>query len=81
MSIPFLRRLVWGLIDFICTGAVAQGMGGGSIYAMSHIITSDLVPLAERPTYQSALVMVYALAAGIGPVMVSLANLMHVSNR
>lgn len=42
------------------------------MYTMSQVITSDLVPLAERPTYQSALVMVYALGAGIGPIIVSI---------
>ena len=50
---------------------VVQGLGGGCIYAMTQIITSDLVPLSERAAYQSALVMVYALAAGLGPFIVS----------
>ncbi len=50
---------------------VVQGLGGGCIYAMTQIVTSDLVPLSERAAYQSALVMVYALAAGIGPFVVS----------
>ncbi|KAI0751820.1 MFS general substrate transporter [Daedaleopsis nitida] len=56
-------------MNMMIAARVVQGMGGGCIYTMSQIITSDLVPLAERPTYQSALVMVYAFAAGVGPVV------------
>ncbi|KAI0686124.1 iron permease [Earliella scabrosa] len=56
-------------MDMLIAARVIQGMGGGSVYTMSQVITSDLVPLAERPTYQSALVMVYALGAGIGPII------------
>ena len=47
-----------------------QGIGGGATYAMTQIITSDLVPLSERPKYMSILVTVYAFASGIGPVIV-----------
>ncbi|RPD55107.1 iron permease [Lentinus tigrinus ALCF2SS1-6] len=54
-------------MSMLVAARVVQGLGGGCIYAMTQIITSDLVPLAERAAYQSALVMVYALAAGIGP--------------
>ncbi|TFK80209.1 MFS general substrate transporter, partial [Polyporus arcularius HHB13444] len=54
-------------MNMLVAARVIQGLGGGCIYAMTQIVTSDLVPLSERAAYQSALVMVYALAAGIGP--------------
>ncbi|TFK88335.1 MFS general substrate transporter [Polyporus arcularius HHB13444] len=54
-------------MNMLVAARVVQGLGGGCIYAMTQIVTSDLVPLSERAAYQSALVMVYALAAGIGP--------------
>ena len=37
---------------------------------MASIITSDLVPLAERGLYQGLLVLTWAFAAAIGPVIV-----------
>ena len=48
-----------------------QGMGGGGIINMTEIIVSDLVPLAERGLYQGILGLVWSLAAGIGPPIVS----------
>ena len=56
-----------------------QGIGGGAIYTLAQIITSDLVPLAERGAYQGLLVMAYAFAAGIGPVVVS--STIHIYQR
>ncbi|KAI0833798.1 iron permease [Trametes gibbosa] len=46
-----------------------QGMGGGGIINLSSIITSDLVPLAERGLYQGYLVLTWAFAAAIGPAV------------
>lgn len=37
---------------------------------MAEIIMADLVPLAERGVYQGFIVLVWALAAGVGPVIV-----------
>ncbi|KAJ6450091.1 iron permease [Mycena sanguinolenta] len=44
-----------------------QGIGGGGILTLSEIITSDLVPLAERGLYQGILALVWALACYSGP--------------
>jgi MFS family permease len=38
---------------------------------MTSIITSDLVPLAERGLYQGIIAATWALAASIGPPLVS----------
>ena len=46
-------------------------MGGGGIINLALIVVSDLVPLAERGVYQGFLVMTWALAAAIGPIIVS----------
>ena len=50
--------------------AAVQGIGGGGIINLASIITSDLVPLAERGLYQGLLVLTWAFAAAIGPVIV-----------
>ncbi|KAI9001454.1 iron permease [Trametes punicea] len=46
-----------------------QGIGGGGIINMASIIISDLIPLAERGAYQGLLVLTWAFAAAIGPVI------------
>ncbi|KAI0637536.1 iron permease [Trametes polyzona] len=56
-------------MDMLIAARVIQGIGGGSIINMAEIITSDLVPLAERGIYQGMIVLVWALAAGVGPVI------------
>lgn len=38
---------------------------------MSSIIVSDLVPLVERGAYQGIVVLAWAFAAAIGPIVVS----------
>ena len=48
-----------------------QGIGGGGIINLASIITSDLIPLAERGTYQGFLVMTWGFAAAMGPIIVS----------
>ena len=48
-----------------------QGIGGGGILNLTEVIISDLIPLAERGTYQGFLAMVWSLASGIGPPIVS----------
>ena len=47
-----------------------QGIGGGAILNLSDIITSDIVPLAERGLYQGLIGAVWALASGVGPPIV-----------
>ena len=46
-----------------------QGIGGGGIINLASIITSDLVPLAERGVYQGFLVLTWSFAAAIGPII------------
>ncbi len=48
-----------------------QGLGGGGIISLTEILTSDLVPLAERGLYQGMLALTWSFAAGIGPPIVS----------
>ena len=49
--------------------AAVQGIGGGGIINLASIITSDLIPLAERGVYQGFLVLTWAFAAAIGPII------------
>ncbi|KAJ7279698.1 iron permease [Mycena rebaudengoi] len=44
-----------------------QGLGGGGIIALSKILVSDLVPLAERGAYEGIISLVWAFASAIGP--------------
>ncbi|KAJ7254827.1 iron permease [Mycena rebaudengoi] len=44
-----------------------QGLGGGAIITLSEILVSDLVPLAERGTYQGLIGLTWAFASSIGP--------------
>lgn len=44
---------------------------------MAEIIMADLVPLAERGVYQGFIVLVWALAAGVGPVIVCGRRFIH----
>ncbi|GJE88951.1 MFS general substrate transporter [Phanerochaete sordida] len=46
-----------------------QGAGGGSILAITAIVISDLVPLAERAVYNAFIGMTWAVAAGMGPIV------------
>jgi MFS family permease len=45
-------------------------MGGGGMSGLSSIIVADLVPLSERGAYQGFKTMMWACAAGIGPIIV-----------
>ena len=47
-----------------------QGIGGGGIINLTEIITSDLVPLAERGLYQGILGLTWSFASGVGPPIV-----------
>ena len=59
-------------IQLLTVSTAIQGLGGGAIVNLGSIVLSDLVPLAERGTYQGILILVWALAAGVGPLIVSL---------
>ncbi|KAI1792582.1 MFS general substrate transporter [Ganoderma leucocontextum] len=56
-------------MNMLIAARALQGAGGGAIFFMSNIITSDLVSLAERGTYQGYLVLTYCLASGVGPAV------------
>lgn len=58
-----------------------QGVGGGGIINMSSIIVSDLVPLVERGAYQGIVVLAWAFAAAIGPIVVSTISFDHAGAR
>ncbi|CAL1715229.1 unnamed protein product [Somion occarium] len=54
-------------MNWMIGARTVQGLGGGGIQTLTNIITSDLVPLAERGTYQGLIGLTIALASGIGP--------------
>ncbi|KDR69579.1 hypothetical protein GALMADRAFT_77246 [Galerina marginata CBS 339.88] len=54
-------------MNMLIAARTVQGIGGGGIINLSEIITSDLVPLAERGLYQGILGLTWAFASGIGP--------------
>ncbi|KAI0763293.1 MFS multidrug transporter [Trametes elegans] len=56
-------------MNMLIAARTVQGVGGGGIINMSSIIVSDLVPLVERGAYQGMIVLAWAFAAGIGPVI------------
>ncbi|KAI9063905.1 iron permease [Trametes sanguinea] len=56
-------------MNMLIAARTVQGAGGGGIINLTSIITSDLIPLAERGTYQGFLVMTWGFAAAIGPVI------------
>ncbi|KAJ7779218.1 major facilitator superfamily domain-containing protein [Mycena metata] len=54
-------------MPMLIAGRTIQGIGGGGILTLTEIVTADLVPLAERGTYQGLIAMVWALASFTGP--------------
>lgn len=54
-------------MNMMIAARTIQGIGGGGIINLVEIITSDLVPLAERGIYQGMLGLTWAFASGIGP--------------
>lgn len=57
-----LSQTFWQLI----AARAFAGIGGGGLTTMSSIVTSDLVPLRHRGTYQGLGNLVYAAGAAIG---------------
>ncbi|KXX82064.1 hypothetical protein MMYC01_200939 [Madurella mycetomatis] len=49
-------------------GRTIQGVGAAGIYALSYIVTTDVIPLRQRPKYQSIIVAAWALGTVIGPL-------------
>ncbi|EIW57867.1 Mfs1.1 [Trametes versicolor FP-101664 SS1] len=56
-------------MNWLIGARAVQGIGGGGIINLALIVVSDLVPLAERGIYQGFLIMTWALAAAIGPII------------
>ncbi|KAI0636248.1 iron permease [Trametes polyzona] len=56
-------------MNWLIAARTIQGIGGGGIINLASIITSDLIPLAERGTYQGFLVMTWGFAAAMGPIV------------
>ncbi|OCH96143.1 iron permease [Obba rivulosa] len=54
-------------MNMLIAARAIQGIGGGGIINLTEIITSDLVPLAERGIYQGILGLTWSFASGIGP--------------
>ncbi|KAJ7495971.1 major facilitator superfamily domain-containing protein [Mycena galericulata] len=56
-------------MQWLIIARIVQGMGGGGMSGLSSIIVADLVPLAERGAYQGFKTMMWACAAGVGPIL------------
>ncbi|KAJ7598423.1 iron permease [Mycena floridula] len=54
-------------MNMLIAARTIQGIGAGSIENMVEIITSDLVPLAERGLYQGIIGLTWAFSSAIGP--------------
>ncbi|KAJ6610190.1 MFS general substrate transporter [Mycena sp. CBHHK59/15] len=54
-------------MDMMIAARTIQGIGGGGIINLAEIITSDLVPLAERGLYQGLLGLMWSFASAVGP--------------
>ncbi|RAL02561.1 MFS general substrate transporter [Aspergillus ibericus CBS 121593] len=50
-------------------GRGLQGLGGGGIMATCIVITTDIVPLRQRPTYYAIVQMAWAAGSLAGPVI------------
>ncbi|KAF3385519.1 hypothetical protein F1880_002251 [Penicillium rolfsii] len=53
----------------LLTGRSLQGVGGGGIMAGCLVITTDIVPLRQRPTYYAIIQMAWALGTLTGPLV------------
>ncbi|GAC93616.1 hypothetical protein PHSY_001181 [Pseudozyma hubeiensis SY62] len=54
-------------LEMMIVGRVLQGVGDGGIISLAEIVVADLVPLAQRGTYEGILGVVWAGASAIGP--------------
>lgn len=51
------------------SGRSLQGIGGGGIAASCLVITTDIVPLRQRPTYYAIVQMAWAIGTLVGPII------------
>ncbi|EJF56221.1 iron permease [Dichomitus squalens LYAD-421 SS1] len=56
-------------MNWLIAARTVQGIGGGGIINLASIIVSDLIPLAQRGTYQGFLILTWCFAAAIGPII------------
>ncbi|GAA6021982.1 hypothetical protein JCM10207_002393, partial [Rhodosporidiobolus poonsookiae] len=56
-------------MNTMLAGRSIQGAGGGIIFAITEVILSDIVPLAERGAYQGAFSATWTLASATGPIV------------
>ncbi|KAJ7183768.1 major facilitator superfamily domain-containing protein [Mycena filopes] len=56
-------------MNVLILGRTVQGLGAGSLTALTQIVLSDLVPLQDRGTFNGFLGLAWAVASFIGPVI------------
>jgi MFS family permease len=49
-------------------GRTIQGVGAAGIYTLSYIVTTDVIPLCQRPKYQAIIVAAWKFGTVIGPL-------------
>ncbi|KAI0470589.1 MFS general substrate transporter [Xylariaceae sp. FL0804] len=52
----------------LLSGRAIQGIGGGGIFVLASIVISDIIPLRQRPRYQSIIAAAWGLGAILGPL-------------
>ncbi|KAL1883307.1 hypothetical protein Daus18300_000365 [Diaporthe australafricana] len=56
-----------GMRQLLC-GRTIQGVGGGGIFVMASIVTTDIIPLRQRPQFQGIIAAAWGLGAVLGPL-------------
>lgn len=56
-------------LTLLLAGRSVQGIGGGGCFSMTHVIITDIIPLRQRPTYQSLTSVAWAIATITGPLI------------
>lgn len=56
-------------IPTMLAGRSIQGIGGGGMQSLSLVITTDIVPLRQRPKYYSIVQLAWAIGATAGPTI------------
>ncbi|KAI0741189.1 iron permease [Earliella scabrosa] len=56
-------------MSWLIAARTVQGIGGGSILNLGSVIVGDLVSLAERGTYQGIVILAWAVAGSVGPII------------
>ncbi len=53
----------------LLAGHSVQGIGGGGGWALSNVILTDIIPLRQRPAYQSLFQIAWAVGLITGPLV------------